>query len=112
MGRNATSANAHDALFRHICIVGGFGDLGDPMVATLRGVSGDVVTVYAYYETKRGFFKSLALQRANHNPCQRCEMTDSTKTGLVNGPVYKVLMQFFIRAGPKRKFSKLVCIIL
>ena len=28
--------------------VGGFGDLGDPVLPTLRGVSGDVVTVYAY----------------------------------------------------------------
>ena len=26
---------------------GGFGDLGDPVVPTPRGVSGDVVTVYA-----------------------------------------------------------------
>ena len=25
-----------------------FGDLGDPVLSTLRGVSGDVVTIYAY----------------------------------------------------------------
>ena len=36
------------ALFSRFCYVGGFGDLGDPVVPTLRGVSGDVVTVYAY----------------------------------------------------------------
>ena len=36
------------ALFSHFWYVGGFGDLGDPVVSTLRGVSGDVVTVYAY----------------------------------------------------------------
>ena len=36
------------ALFGHFCYVGGFGDLGDPVVPTLRGVSGDIVTVYAY----------------------------------------------------------------
>ena len=36
------------ALFGHFCYVGGFGDLGDPVVPTPRGVSGDVVTVYAY----------------------------------------------------------------
>ena len=36
------------ALFSHFCYVGSFGDLGDPVVPTLRGVSGDVVTVYAY----------------------------------------------------------------
>ena len=33
--------------FSHFCYVGGFGDLGDPLVSTLRGVSGDVVTVSA-----------------------------------------------------------------
>ena len=31
----------------NFCYVGGFGDPGDPVVSTLRGVSGDVVTVYA-----------------------------------------------------------------
>ena len=36
------------AAFGHFCYVGGFGNLGDPVVPTLRGVSGDVVTVYAY----------------------------------------------------------------
>ena len=35
------------ALFSHFWYVGGFGDLGEPVVPTLRGVSGDVVTVYA-----------------------------------------------------------------
>ena len=48
MGRSGTSAYAVYALFSHFCYVGGFGDLGDPVVPTLRGVSGDVVTVYAY----------------------------------------------------------------
>ena len=36
------------ALFTHFCSVGGFGDFGDPVPSTLKGVSGDVVTVYAY----------------------------------------------------------------
>ena len=40
--------NAVHALFGRFCYVGGFGDLGDPVVPTLRGVSGNVVTVYAY----------------------------------------------------------------
>ena len=48
MGRSGTSAYAVYALFSHFCDGGGFGDLGDPVVSTLRGVSGDVVTVYAY----------------------------------------------------------------
>ena len=30
----------------HFCYVGGFGNLGGPMLPTLRGVSGDVVTAY------------------------------------------------------------------
>ena len=34
--------------FSHFCYVGAFGDLGDPVVPTPRGVSGDVVIVYAY----------------------------------------------------------------
>ena len=48
MGRSGTSANALYALSSHFCYVGVFGDLGDPVVPTLRDVSGDVVTVYAY----------------------------------------------------------------
>ena len=48
MGRSGTSAYAVDALFSHFWYVGGFGDLGDPVVLSLRGVSGDVVIVYAY----------------------------------------------------------------
>ena len=43
MGRSGTSTNAVYALFNHFCYVGGFGDLGDPVVPTLRGVSQDVV---------------------------------------------------------------------
>ena len=48
MGRSGTSAYAVYALFSHFCYVGGFGDLGDPVLPTLRCVSGDVVTVHAY----------------------------------------------------------------
>ena len=48
MGRSGTGAYTVYALFSHFWYVGGFGDLGDPVVPTLRGVGGDVVTVYAY----------------------------------------------------------------
>ena len=48
MGQSGTSAHAVYALFSHFCYLGGFGDLGDLVLPTLRGVSGDVVTVYAY----------------------------------------------------------------
>ena len=95
MGRSGTSAYAVYALFGLFCYVGGFGDLGDPVVPTLRGVSGDVVTVYASRDTEGRFLQSLALLRAVHNPCQRCEMTVSNNNGLVNGPGHNLLMQFF-----------------
>ena len=48
MGRRGTSVGAVYAYSSHFCNVGGFGDLSDPVVPTLRGVSGDVVIVYAY----------------------------------------------------------------
>ena len=48
IGRSGTSAYAVYALSSHFWYVAGFGNLGDPVVPTLRGVSGDVVTVYAY----------------------------------------------------------------
>ena len=48
MGRSGTSAGAIYALFSHFCYAGGFGDLGDPVLPTPRGVSADVVTVYPY----------------------------------------------------------------
>ena len=48
MWRSGTSASAGYAFFSHFCYVGGFGDLGDPVVPTVRGVSGDVVTLSAY----------------------------------------------------------------
>ena len=95
MGLSGTSACAVYALFSHFCYVGCFGDLGDPGVPTLRGVSGDVVTVYTYYDTEGRFLESLAMPRAVHNPCQRAEMTVSTNNGLVNGPVHNLGMQFF-----------------
>ena len=48
MGRSGMSADAIYAFLTHFCYVGGFGNLGDPVLPTLRGLSGDVVIVYAY----------------------------------------------------------------
>ena len=48
MGRSGTSADAVYALFNRFCYVGVFGNLSDPVVPTLRGVSGDVATIYTY----------------------------------------------------------------
>ena len=101
MGRSGTSAYAVYALFSHFCYVGGFGDLGDPVVPTLRAASGDVVTVYAYWDMEGRFLQSVALPRAVHNACQRREMTVSTNNGLVNGPVHNLLVQFFAPGSSK-----------
>ena len=95
MGRSGTSAGAVYALFSHFWYVGGFGVLGDPVVPTLRGASGDVVTVSASQDTQGRFLQSLALLRAVHNTCQRREMAVSANNGLVNGPGHNLLMQFF-----------------
>ena len=123
MGRSGTSANAVYALFSHFCYVGGLGDLSDPVVPTLRGVSGDVVTVYASQDTEGRFLQSLALLRAVHNPCQRREMTVSNNNGLVNGPGHNLggllgdwyttcLCSFSPWTAQKSKFPKLVFLIL
>ena len=46
MARSGTSDYAVYALLNHFCYVGRFGNLGDPVLPTLRGVTGDVVTAY------------------------------------------------------------------
>ena len=66
----------------HFCYTGGFGDLGDPVVPTLRDESRDVVTIYAYYDTKGRFLQPLAFPRPGHGPRKRWEMTISTNNGL------------------------------
>ena len=68
MGGSGTSAHAVYALFRHFRYVGAFGDLGDPVVPTMRGVSGDVVTTYAYYDTRGGFFAVCSLGEGRSKP--------------------------------------------
>ena len=103
MGRSGTSADAVYALSSLFCYVWGFGDLGDPVVSTLRGASGDVLIVSAYWDMEGRFLWSLALLRAVHNPCQRREMAISTNNGLVNGPVHNLHMQFFTPASSKIK---------
>ena len=95
MGRSGTSASAVYVLFSHFWYVGGFGDVVDPVVPTLRGVSGDNGIVYSYQETEGRFLQSLPLLKAGHNPCQRRQMAISTDNGLVNGPGHNLLMQFF-----------------
>ena len=48
MGRSGMGADAGYAMFCHFCHVGAFGNLDDPVLPTLRGVSGDGMTIYAY----------------------------------------------------------------
>ena len=112
MGRSGTSADAVYALSSHFWYVGGFGDLSDPVVPTLRGVSGDVVTAYAYQNTKGHFLQSLALPRAGPCRCQKCETAVSTNNGLVDGPVHNLLVQFFTLGSSKIEVLKLVFVIL
>ena len=39
-------------VFSHFCYVVVFGGLTDPVVPTLSGASGDVVTAYSYWDAK------------------------------------------------------------
>ena len=67
IGRGWTSAHAIYALFSHFWYVGCFGDLGDPVVSTLRGVSGDVMIVCLLgYE--RVFFCACSLASGRSKP--------------------------------------------
>ena len=86
MGWSETSPFAVYAIFSHFCYVGGFGDLGDPVVPTLRGVSGD---------TEGRFLQSLSVPRAGRCRYKRCEMAASTNNGLVNGLLHTLFMLFF-----------------
>ena len=58
MGRSGTSVDAVYALISHFCYVGGFGDLGDPVLPTLRLGVGccDNICLLGY---KRTFFYNL-----------------------------------------------------
>ena len=49
------------------------------------------------------FFAFVALPRTGQCPCQRREMTVSTKNGLVNGPVHNLPLQFFTLGSSKIK---------
>ena len=47
VGQSVTSAHAACAIFSHFYYFGSSGDLSDAVLPPMRGVSGDVVTVYA-----------------------------------------------------------------
>ena len=68
MGQGAKSAHVVHALFSHYCYVGGVGDVGDPVLPTLRDVSGDIVTIYAYLDTKGRFFAVCSLTQGWSKP--------------------------------------------
>ena len=54
-----TSANAVCALFNHFCYASGFDNLGDPVLPTVRGVSGDLVTLYDLIWIRKDVFSIL-----------------------------------------------------
>ena len=87
--------------FLVVCYVGIFGNLGGPVVPTLRVASGVVVTAYAFEDTK----ESLALPKAGQGPCEGCEILISTNNGSL------VCMEWCgsrPKAAQKSKFPKLV----
>ena len=47
------------------------------------------------------FFQSVALKRGGQCRSRRRENSDSTNSGLVNGPVHNLLMQFFTLGSSK-----------
>ena len=57
--------NAVYAIFSLLCYNGVFGGFSDPMMPTLSGASGDIVTAYAYQVTKGRFLLSLVQVLAN-----------------------------------------------
>ena len=48
VGRIGTSAQAVHPFLCHFCYVGGFSDLRDPVLPTLRGAVEDFVTAYVF----------------------------------------------------------------
>ena len=76
--RSGTTTSAVHAVLSGFCYVGIFGDVSDPVVPTLRRASEDVVTAYAYWDTKGRFLQSLALPMAGQGPCERHQITVPT----------------------------------
>ena len=83
-------------------------DLSELVVPTLRGANGDVVTAFAYDNTKVVFLQSLALPMAGQGPCERHEITASTTNGLhvFMGSYTTCLCKFFC---PRQLKKKLKC---
>ena len=110
MERSGTSAFAVFAGFGRFCHVGVFGDLGDLVVPTLRGASGDGATAYASEDTKGRLLQSLALPRAGQGPCEGREITVSANNGLhvCMGWHTSCSCSLSPQAAQKSKFLKLV----
>ena len=106
MGRSGTRAHAVYALLSHFWYVGGFGDLGDPVVPTLRG---DNICLLEY---KRTFFAFSSLAEGRLMPVRKTQMSVSTNNGLVNGLVHNLPLQFFTLDSSKSKFLKIIFLIL
>ena len=96
-----SGAHAVYALSSHFCYVGGFGDLGEPVVPTLRGVSGGCCDSICLLGYERSFFAVSSLAGSRSQPVPKTRNDVSTNNGLVNGPVHNLRIQFFTLGSSK-----------
>ena len=73
MARSGTSTDAVYALFSHFCYVGIFGDLGDPVVPTLRGASRDVCDSICLLGYERTFFAVSSFAKGRSQPVPKTQ---------------------------------------
>ena len=60
---------------------GFFGNLSDPVIPTLRGLSEDILPSHADWDTKGRFVSSLSVSSDGQGPWERREITGSTNNG-------------------------------
>ena len=86
---------------------------GAKMFRGCRGQEMHLGALHAYQETKGRFLRSLALLRAGQGPCEKCEITVSTNSGLHVcigwNTTYAV---FHLAQLAQSKFPKLIFLIL
>ena len=80
---NETSACVDFANVSHFCYVGVFGNLGDCMVPTLKGATGEVLGKKHILRHKTFIFHCLALPRTGCGPCENHEMTVPPKMSYI-----------------------------
>ena len=88
------------------CSIRGFGDLSDPLLPTLRRVSGDVVRVCCT-RIRKHIFSVCSLAKGWSKLCQRCEMIVSTTYISKWGGAQPVDAAFHVRQLKKWNFENL-----